>query len=203
MSSFTVFVCLTDFKGALTDVKAATSKDSISILGPTPYSKVVCCPMCSTCRSRGCWDTACMACGLSRVWCRDTALLCSLGISHTTKSGLLTLTHKEQTIFAAISAACLPSGPGSVGSVSKSDSSIQMENSFTLNTLVFNKFHWNVWPWLDEDSADVPDFSGRTTGSSWTCCWYVPGRCSGFSLSRFSNREEMDIFLLFKSPTDV
>lgn len=31
----------------------------------------------ANCRSRGCLDTACMACALSRVWCRDTAPLCS------------------------------------------------------------------------------------------------------------------------------
>lgn len=33
-----------------------------------------------TCRNRGCWDTACMACELSRVGCRGTAPLCNLGI---------------------------------------------------------------------------------------------------------------------------
>lgn len=31
----------------------------------------------ANCRNRGCWDTACMACELSRVGCRGTAPLCN------------------------------------------------------------------------------------------------------------------------------
>lgn len=82
---------------------------------------------CTTCRSRGCSGTACMACGRSRVWCRGTAPLCNLGIKHTARS----FVHSKQLADYLPRKVVLPRGPGSVGSVSNSDSDNHTENRFT------------------------------------------------------------------------
>lgn len=79
----------------------------------------------STCRSRGCSDTACMVCALSRVWCRDTAPLCSLGIRQQNKNQFFALPQPAASPLCC--ATVLPSGPGSVGSVSKVGSGSQTQ----------------------------------------------------------------------------
>lgn len=87
----------------------------------------------------------------------------------------------------------LPSGPGSVGSVSKSDPGISTGNRSTVSTYTPRQLfscetksperrrRWN---------QEVPGLLGRTPGWRRTCCWKVPGAESWVSASWFSVHDE-------------
>lgn len=84
-----------------------------------------------TCRSRGCWDTVCMAGGQSRVGCRDTAPPCSLKQSQT-DDPLSSMLNPSSSTFLSKLDVLLPRGPGSVGSVSSSEPGISIGNKPTV-----------------------------------------------------------------------